>query len=147
MTDTTIVPDGDASGQSADELRYKLAAIQASHQEFRKQVRNRAIRGFHDGEWEMDSLNAALGRLDLAEYEPKRVVRTVLRLEVVLEADTDDVVRAWSVVQDLEHLRAQEAFKEAITGVVQARLSEDLAFTPAAGVLSATVTYPRVENA
>jgi hypothetical protein len=145
--ESTIATDLDISGFSADELRDKLAAIHAGHEAFREQVRNRAIRGFHDGEWDMNRLNTTLESLGLAKHEPKRLVRSLLRLEVMLEADTEDVDRAWGVVQDLENLRARQDFKEAITNVVQAHLSEDLAFTSSDSTLGASVGYPHVENA
>jgi hypothetical protein len=137
----------ESSVLSADELRDKLTALQAAHEAFRTQVRDRAIQGHHEGEWDMDSLNTTLERLDLATYEPKRLVRSQLRLEVVLEADTDDANRAWSVLQDLENLSARQAFQEAIANVVQTHLTGDLAVTSSGSALSATVGYPRVEVA
>lgn len=127
MFTTTAAQEG--SALSADELRDKLAALQAAHEAFRKQVRDRAIQGHHDGEWDMDSLNTTLEHLDLATYEPKRLVRSQLRLEVVLEADTDDADHAWRVLQDLEDLSARQAFQEVIANVVQAHLTGDLAVT------------------
>jgi hypothetical protein len=131
----------------ADELRDKLAALQAEHEAFRTRVRARAIQGHHDGEWDMARLNTTLERLDLATYEPKRLVRSQLRLEVVLEIDTDDADHAWSVLQDLESLRARQAFQEAIANVVQTHLTGDLDVTSSGSALSATVGYPRVEVA
>lgn len=114
IMDSTTDPHSD----SVEDLRAQLATLEQEIEAFRVLARDRAIKGFQDGEWGLDSLNDTLERLGLDRYEPNYVSRSDATLEFQVEVDDSDNYRADTTLQQLQHDEVREALTQAVASVL-----------------------------
>ncbi|WP_158889034.1 hypothetical protein [Amycolatopsis anabasis] len=121
----------------------KLSELeQARHDlaEYRNRVRNRAIQGFHDGDWKLDELNTSLLRLGLDLYEPQYAARSNVQFSVNLQTDDNDLFTARERMLSLASASGREAVREALDRIVAERVGSDARITTQD--LDVTVSYP-----
>lgn len=100
-TDTlahTDIRDAHIAQLQADlaEARHHLATRESAHERFETQVRDMAIRLYHEGQWCFDGLNSHLSELGLAEYTPGFTVEATLTVNLnVLHTASEDTAKAW----------------------------------------------------
>ncbi|WP_410659478.1 hypothetical protein [Amycolatopsis sp. lyj-112] len=104
---------------SAAELREQLKTVRDEHTTYRTQVRDRAIEGYRDNMWTLPILNTVLTKLELEPFEPKRVTRSTVAINVQLDADTENTYVGETAMRQLGGPEARDALKEAIVTVVQ----------------------------
>lgn len=128
MVTPTLVQD-EASTQESDDLRTRLSALRQEHEVFRTLVRDRAINGFREGQWGLQSLNETLERLGLQPHEPKHVSRSDVDLEFQVEIDDDDGYHAETVLEQLRREDVRTALRHAVAGVFAEHLVDGPAVT------------------
>jgi len=107
---------------AADELRAQLEALQRESDAFRVLVRERAIKGFRDGDWNLASLNDSLERLGLDTYEPSYVSHVQTTLEFQVEVDDGDTYAAETAIRrQLDQPDVRQALQQAIATVLSDR--------------------------
>lgn len=117
-TEPTAPHGEDAHAEpSGNQLRARLDAARQELAEFRQRVRDRAIRGFHDHDWTLDSLNASLGRLGLDPYEPAYLSRTTVRIDLPVDMDGN---------RDSVHDRLTRLETQAVSGTLADTISSVL---------------------
>lgn len=84
-------------------------------------MRDRAITGFRDSQWGLDSLNETMERLGLQTHEPQYVSRSDVNLEFRVEIDSD-ADRAETALRELDHAEVREALRQAVAGVLNERM-------------------------
>lgn len=100
-------------------LQKELDTLLQTHAEYRARVRDRALKGYKDGQWSsLDLLNQTLETLGLDLYHPKRVTRGTLSLRLPLVADTDDRGYGLTAMAQLETLEVRDALRRAIAQVL-----------------------------
>jgi hypothetical protein len=72
---------------SPEQLQGLVEAYRNRDREFRDQVRERAIQGYLDQEWNLSRLNASLQRLELAPYEPRYTSYGTAEIELALAVE------------------------------------------------------------
>ncbi|GAA3587230.1 hypothetical protein GCM10022222_84850 [Amycolatopsis ultiminotia] len=134
------MPDANDTPTAA-ELHEQLEQINADHESYRVVVRDRAIRGYRDGMWTLDQLNASLTELGLEPHTVKHVARSTLMIRINLHADIPDryeaheAMRAW-LTEDVrsaiatiigDHVRRQHAVGNPVSAD-EGRISASVAF-------------------
>ncbi|UUV32102.1 hypothetical protein NQK81_01255 [Amycolatopsis roodepoortensis] len=109
-----FTPDHDPT---ADELRTRLETLLQNGTAYRDLVRDRAIQGYHDIEWDLDQLNAALRELGLQPHEPGAVTQADLDIKLTIMADVADK-GGWAAA--MQHLNTPEGRQVLRTAIDQA---------------------------
>jgi hypothetical protein len=119
----------DSAGDSVEELRAQLSALQQENEAFRVLARDRAIKGFRTGDWGLDSLNYSLARLGLERYEPQYVSRSTASLEFQLQVDDGDSYRAETTFRHMANNEIREALRQAVASVLNERTVDGFTVT------------------
>lgn len=120
MTDENNTTAAAATAEpSAAELREQLKTVRDEHTTYRTQVRDRAIEGYRDNMWTLPKLNTVLTKLELEPFEPKRVTRASVAINVQLDADTENIYDGETAMRQLDRPEARDALKEALVNVVR----------------------------
>lgn len=139
MTTPTLVHDEASTQEFVDDMRARLSTLRQEHERFRTLVRDRAINGFRDSQWGLQSLNETLERLGLNPHEPKHVSRSDVDLEFQVEIDDDDSYQADTALDQLKRDDVRTALRHAVASV----LAEHMADGPAVTITDA---YFRVQT-
>jgi hypothetical protein len=139
--ENTAATTGDVDQESAEDLRAQLATLRQEHETFRTLVRDRAISGFRDSQWGLDSLNETLERLGLETHEPRYVSRGEVTLEFRVEIDESDSYRGETALRQLEHTEVGEALRQAVASVLNERTVDGHAVTVSDGYFRAQTGY------
>jgi Arc/MetJ-type ribon-helix-helix transcriptional regulator len=97
----TVAQTAMSDAPSEDELRARIDAVQNELDEFRTRVRERAIQGFRNRNWDLADVNAALEELGLECFEPTYVTRARATIEIRLQANESDSDAARDGMQTL----------------------------------------------
>ncbi|MGW4591957.1 hypothetical protein ACWEKJ_31955 [Amycolatopsis thermoflava] len=111
---------------TAEQLRAELAQLQQEHEDFRQLARDRAIKGFHDGQWTAEALNDTLTDLGLQPHEPQLVSRFDVNFAFQVEARTGDEHDDHQLVHRLRDKVVADAMRAALS----AAIAEHLPGTP-----------------
>ncbi len=130
-TPEPIPGDGaaEAPDASVEQLRERLAALQQGHATYRQRVRDRAIEGFREHQWNLQQLNDTLDRLGLARYEPQVRSRCRVAVEFDVASDHRDRDRAAAAIRQIEHDTTRQALRQAVATVLTEHASDELPLT------------------
>lgn len=126
---TADVADPQLAELSADELRERLESTQRALEDYRTRVRDRAIKAFHDNEWNLDGLNDTLERLDLPPYEPKYVTQADTTIRFQLQADVPDTYDGEERMRMLGTSTVRDDIRQALTEILTKHAPEGLSLT------------------
>lgn len=107
-----------------EELRAELARLQKHHDDFRTRARDRAIQGFHDGQWSVEALNDTLTDLGLEPHEPQLISRYDLNMSFQIEARTGDEQDDRELVDRLRGTEIIQAMQAALAAAIGAHLPD-----------------------
>lgn len=129
---TTTTPTAETTSVSTEELQEQLRHAREQMASYRTQVRDRAIRGFREGFFTLDSLNATLTKLGLEPFTPRYISRIPVTLELTLQTNlgTRDASRRFT---SLNTDAFRNALQEAI-GRVLAEHGETFGAAPNSGI-------------
>jgi len=128
-TPTFVVDRAPTPHESVDDLCARLSALRQEHEAFRVLVRNRAINGFRESQWGLQSLNETLERLGLQPHEPKHVSRCDVDLEFQVEIDDNDSYQAETALDQLTRPAVREALRRAVASVLKEHVIDGPAVT------------------
>ncbi|HET6285760.1 MAG TPA: hypothetical protein VFG15_03280 [Amycolatopsis sp.] len=116
---TTTSDSAVTSIRTATTAELQQGHERETYEKYRTQVRDRAIKGFHDGEWQLDRLNASLRKLGLEPFETKLVSRSALTLELGLTVETGDTSAALQAMARLQTAEGRAVLRNALADAIQ----------------------------
>lgn len=121
LRDQRPVYTSDTTEDVLTDLQNRLDAARHELTDYKTRVRDRAIHGFHAGDWNLATLNKSLHTLGLPIYEPTYIHQAHQRIDVrfhVAEADRD---RALTILHELGNAEMCDAVQAAITRELKRR--------------------------
>jgi hypothetical protein len=130
---TTTAQQAETTTVSTDELQEQLRHSREELANYRKQVRDRAIRGFKEDFFKLDSLNETLTKLGLEPYTPRYISRIPVTLELTVQTNlgANDASRRFT---SLNTTAFRDALQEAIVRVLAEHGGETFGTVPNTGI-------------
>ncbi|MFJ8815254.1 hypothetical protein [Amycolatopsis thermoflava] len=108
---------------TTEQLRAELAQLQQEHETFRQLARDRAIKGFHDGQWTAEALNDTLTDLGLQPHEPQLVSSFDANFAFQVEARTGDEHGDHQLIHRLRDKYVVDAMRAALSAAIAEHLA------------------------